>query len=92
MLLTKFTAWRYESEYRCFCPLANSVRDGELYFKPYSETLRLAEVIVGDLSKFSRGELADALGSQAAVVETFKARPGFGSFKVVKNLNRGLWR
>jgi hypothetical protein len=91
VLLTKFTAWRYEAEYRCFCPLADGIRDGDLYFEPFSETLRLSQVIVGDLATISRAQLADALGDQAMSVDTFKARPAFGSFKVVKNLNGKLW-
>lgn len=91
VLLTKFTAWRYESEYRCFCRLADAVQDGGLYFEPFSETLRLGQVIVGDAATVSRAELADALGDEAQRVETFKARAAFGSFEVVRNLNSRLW-
>jgi hypothetical protein len=91
VVLTKFTAWRYEAEYRCFCLLADSVRDGDLYFERFSETLRLAQVIVGDLATISRAELADALGG-AVGVDRFKARPAYGSFEVVENLNGSLWK
>jgi hypothetical protein len=92
LLLTKFTAWRYESEYRSFCRLAQSIFDGQHYFEPFSDTLRLAEVIVGDQATISRAELIDALGDQHAGIKTFKARPAFGSFKVVKNRNGSLWK
>lgn len=54
LLLTKFTAWRYESEFRCISLLARSVRDGDLYFEPFSAELKLADVIIGDRSTVSR--------------------------------------
>lgn len=92
LLLTKFTAWRYESEYRCFCRLEDSIREGDLYFEPFSDTLKLAEVIVGDQATIARAELAVALGDLQASVLSFKARPAFGTFTVVKNRNGALWK
>lgn len=92
LLLTKFSAWRYESEYRCFCRLGESIHENGLYFEPFSPTLKLAEVIVGDQSTITRAELADALGNQNSNVAAFKARPAFGTFSVVKNRNAALWK
>lgn len=92
VLLSKFDAWSYEAEYRCFCRLVDCVLEGGLYFERFSDTLQLRQVIVGDLATISRAELAVALGNQAAVVETFKARPAFGSFEVVRNLDGKLWK
>ncbi len=91
VLLSKFEAWSYESEHRCFCRLADCIREGPLYFERFSETLQLRQVIVGDLATVSRAELAAALGPQAPAVETFKARPAFGSFDVVQNRDAKLW-
>jgi hypothetical protein len=92
LLLTKFSAWRYETEFRCFCPLNQNIHEDGLYFEPFSADLKLAEVIVGAASTITRSELAVALGSENGHVETFKARPAFGSFSVVRNRNKALWK
>ncbi|MBB4232634.1 DUF2971 domain-containing protein [Rhizobium mongolense] len=92
LLLTKFTAWKYETEYRCFCSLKGSIRDGEHFFEPFSDTLKLKEVIVGDQATISRQGLADALGAFGDGIVSFKARPAFGSFRVVRNRDSKLWK
>lgn len=91
LLLTKFTAWKYETEYRCFCRLADSIKENDLFFEPFSDTLHPTEVIVGDRSTVTRAELATALGRDLAHVTSFKARPAFGTFSVVRNRNEKLW-
>ncbi len=91
LLLTKFTAWKYEMEYRRFCRLDDSFQDGDLYFEPFSDTLRPAKVIVGYRSKVTRTELQTALGSDLLHVIRFKARPAYGKFSVVRNQNEKLW-
>jgi hypothetical protein len=92
LLLTKFSAWRYESEYRGFCWLNGSIHENGLYFEPFSPTLKLAEVILGDRSTITRAKLAAVLGDQHPNVTCFKARPAFGTFTVVKNRNAALWK
>jgi hypothetical protein len=92
LLLTKFSAWRYESEYRCFCRLDQSTLENGLYFEPFSATLKLAEIIVGDQSTITRAELAAAIGDQHPHVTTFKARPAFRTFSVVRNRDGALWK
>lgn len=92
LLLTKFSAWRYESEHRCFCRLDQSIQENGLYFKPFSPTLKLAEVIVGSQSTITRAVLVDALGDQNSNVTSFKVRPAFGTFSVIKNRNAALWK
>lgn len=92
LLMTKFDAWRYEDEYRCFCPLNDSIHEGDLYFEPFSDTLKLAEVIVGDRATITRSEIATALGDMASAVDAYKARPAFRSFDVVKNRDGSLWK
>lgn len=92
LLLTKFEAWEYESEHRCFCQLSTSIKDGEYYFEPFSERLKLTQIIVGSRSDLSRAELAEVLGDEYAHVSRFKARPAFNSFSVVRNRNDLLWQ
>lgn len=92
LLLSKFTAWKYETEYRCFCSLNDGIRDGEHYFEPFSDTLKLKEVVVGEQATISRQGLADALGAFGDGIASFKARPAFGSFRVVRNRDSRLWK
>ena len=92
LLLTKFTAWRYESEYRCNSRLADSIHEGNLYFEAFTDELKPVEVIVGDRSTITRADLAEALGDALTHVTSYKARPAFGSFNVVRNKNDTLWR
>lgn len=92
VFLTKFTAWQYESEYRSFCRLDQSVHKNGLYFEPFSPTLKLAQVIVGAQSNITRAMLSAAIGDQSSNVTTFKARPAFRSFSVVANQKAALWK
>ena len=92
LLLTKFTAWKHETEYRRFCRLDDSVRENGLYFKRFSDNLRLAKAIVGCRSTITRAELPRALGRDHSHVAPFKARPAFGTFSVVRNRNERLWK
>lgn len=92
LLLTKFNAWRYESEYRCFCPLSDSICEGGLYFEPFSESLKPVEIIVGDRSTTERSDIDSALGPEYAYVRSFKSRPAFGTFSIVRNRDDKLWR
>ncbi|WP_419695437.1 DUF2971 domain-containing protein [Mesorhizobium muleiense] len=91
LLLTKFRAWSYETEQRCFCRLKHSIQENGLYFEPLSKIGTLAEVIVGDRSTISRDDLAQVLGNEFSKVKTFKARPAFGTFTVVRNRDSRLW-
>ena len=92
LLLTKSTAWEYETEYRRFCWLDESNQEGDLYFESFSDTLRPAEVIVGDRSEVTRAQVKWALGSDLSHVIRFKARVAFGKFDVVRNKNEERWK
>lgn len=89
LLFTKFSHWSYEDEYRMYTDLKDC-EDG-LYFADFSETLQLKAVIVGARANVTREQLADALGDLQASVETFKVRPAFRSFRIVRNKNERLW-
>ncbi|MBB3020425.1 hypothetical protein FHR70_003506 [Microvirga lupini] len=92
ILSTKFRHWRYENEVRCFVPIGNE--DGEkpgLYFTPFSNDLRLREVIVGHSSHVSRSQLSKALGDLRSEVSACKARLAFRSYSIVKQRRGDLW-
>tara|TARA_R110000772_G_scaffold4496_6_gene16002 strand:+ start:1784 stop:2503 length:720 start_codon:yes stop_codon:yes gene_type:complete len=92
LLLTKFDAWQYESEFRYFCHLDEGNQRNGLYFEPFSVTLKLVEVIVGSESRITRNELSEALCGQHPNVSSFKARPAFGAFMVIENRNKAHWK
>jgi len=92
LLLTKFNAWRYESEYRCFCRLDDSTKENGLFFENFSATLRLAEVIIGTQSVITRAELTEGLGNLESQVTSFKAMPSYRSFEIVQNHNVTQWK
>ena len=91
LLFMKFRAWEYESEYRAFCELKEKDPVSDLCFLPFSEKLKLAQVIVGARSSVTRGRLADVLRGRATTVISFKARAGFRRFEVVEDRLKKAW-
>lgn len=47
LIATKFRDWKYENEFRLFVQLDHDEAEGGLYFVPFSENLRLREVVLG---------------------------------------------
>lgn len=90
ILTTKFSHWRYEQEVRRFVSLDRNRLENGLYFQPFSDSLRLREVIVGHCSNISRSQIADAL-DLADGVKLVKARLAFRSFRVVTQRRTDLW-
>lgn len=91
LLFTKYTHWKYESEYRAFVTLEEEDEDTGLHFAEFSDRLTLRQVIVGSESSISRQQLSEALGDELQNVEQIKARLAFKSFSVVRQRNRALW-
>lgn len=91
LLFTKYSHWKYESEYRAFVTLAEMDEDSGLHFAEFSDRLTLRKVIVGAESSVSRQQLSEALGVESQHVEQIKARLAFKSFSVVRQRNRALW-
>lgn len=89
LLLTKFSHWQYEQEYRVFVQLEEDING--LYYSKFSDQLTLKRVIVGDQSSISRAEVSDALADLGTQVEVFKARAAFKSFNVVRNRDETMW-
>ncbi|MBK8163989.1 MAG: DUF2971 domain-containing protein [Gammaproteobacteria bacterium] len=89
LLYTKFAHWSYEDEYRLYVQLVDQ-EDG-LYFVPFSDELKLRQVIVGCESTESRADISNALGADSHLVEAFKARPAFRSFKITRQKDDRRW-
>ena len=91
LIKMKAAGWKHEKEYRAYIAL----REGEEingqthYFMPFSEELRLREVIVGLRYQGSRAEIVEAVAD--AGVDTFMARGAFKDFRVVRQLQDSMW-
>lgn len=89
---TKSNGWIYEAEYRAVLPLVNGVEiDKKIhYFLPFSDRLRLRQVMVGSRFQRRRAFVEKAVADRE--VEIFQARGSFHDFRVVRQENDRLWR
>ncbi|AZV26941.1 hypothetical protein CT157_13300 [Pseudomonas syringae] len=91
-LRIKHSEWSYEKEVRQIFLLSKAEKNGELYFKPFSEIGKLRQVILGCNSSVSREQLKRSLGDRYGEVECFKVRTAFKNYKIVRNLDDSLWK
>jgi hypothetical protein len=80
---TKSSEWSYERELRVLVELKDGTFESPHYFRPFSDDMRLAEVILGpkcDRSLSEVGALVRRVNVDAAV---FEARLALRSFRVV---------
>jgi hypothetical protein len=87
LLITKFASWQYEREWRVFINLTTAYAEGELYFVPFSPSIKLVEVILGPLCAFDLERTRSLVGSFNENVVTFKSRLANWSFKVIRQSN-----
>jgi hypothetical protein len=96
---TKFKHWEYESEGRLIVDLSHtSENERGLRFLNYSDDLILRKIIVGFRSEVTRAEIAAAVRHgnheprNGVQVTSFKARPAFQKFRMVRNRDPQLWK
>lgn len=96
LMCTKHSHWAYENESRrMFCIEGSSsevVKGQALYFRQFTDIGVLKEVIVGCNSSITRESIRKATAGFGSVVDTFKVRPAFNSYSVVRNKNESLWK
>jgi len=90
-LSKKYSHWKYEKEVRVHISLKNK-EDNGLYFCDFGTHLKLRQVLIGACSEISRHTLSEALGDLSTRVETFKTRPAFKTFRIIKNRKNSLWK
>lgn len=90
LLYTKFAHWSYEDEYRLFTRKFSKDPDGN-YYVSFNDNLKLVKVIVGARSDITRKDIELALGKLLENVETFKARPAFHDFRIVRQKDESQW-
>ncbi len=88
---TKFKAWEYEREYRTLVDLKEPDLVSGLFFHPFSETMKLAQVIVGYRTTASRDVVQRLCEHVGGGVDAFQARPAFKEFNIVKQHDGDRW-
>lgn len=91
LITTKYRHWEYEQEHRQFIPLENR-GDKDLFWCPFSDDLRLREVILGAAGSETSERVRSALGDLDTSVAITTARPSFGTFSMVKQRAPSLQR
>lgn len=82
-LKTKSADWEYEKEWRMVLPLTEQKQHGPLYFAPFSDDMRLAEVVLGVRCTLPWKELREQTQQQYPTVIVTKARLARQHFSVV---------
>jgi hypothetical protein len=82
ILFTKFNHWSYEKEVRAWTSLED--KENGRYFMPFSEKLKLAEVILGEKCDLSKAAIQRALGEGISHVKITLARPSHNKFEMVE--------
>jgi hypothetical protein len=83
LLETKFEHWQYEAEWRCFFPLSDAVSQESLYFVPFSPSLELAEVILGERCSYDVSMIRNLTNTHYRGVNVIKARLEHKGFHLV---------
>ena len=80
---TKSKDWEYEQELRTIVKLNDSIKKENLYFWPFDDNIRLAEVILGPRCTRELPIVSSLVAKTNSNAVTFKARLDFKSFRVV---------
>ncbi|QQA75157.1 DUF2971 domain-containing protein [Pectobacterium parmentieri] len=85
LMTTKFSSWAYENEKRIFIKLSNNKNEGGLFFEPFSEKIKLKNVILGPNCSCKVSEMRKFLKKHDKKVIVIKSRIAFSSYQVLKN-------
>ncbi|TFF21667.1 DUF2971 domain-containing protein [Jiella endophytica] len=83
LICTKFASWSYEKEWRALVELGRAEKEGSLYFLPFSDKLRLREVILGSACDINLKRFRKLINEAHEGVATFKARLALQSFQII---------
>lgn len=88
---TKGQDWKYEAEMRTFVELKAPDLVTEFYFQPFSEDMKLRQIIVGERSSATRSVIGKLVDHNGGGIESFKARAAFNEYKVVHQRREDKW-
>lgn len=77
-LTAKFASWEYEREHRIFSRLSEAEVEGDMYFEPFSDDVKLKSVIIGVRAEITSQAIRDIVGQNVEVVTARKAFRSFG--------------
>jgi Protein of unknown function (DUF2971) len=80
---TKFKSWQYEREWRVFVKLESAQSDGKLFFEPFSNDVRLREVILGPACTHAVQTMRELVNTHHKNVVTIKSRLAEKYYSVV---------
>lgn len=85
LLSRKYRDWAYEEEHRMLLPLRGLEKEGDLYFKPFGDDLKLREIIVGPMCEETDMGLRQLAPASTEGIPIIKSRMAFNTFRVVRN-------
>lgn len=86
ILTTKYESWRYEKEVRMFAKISNPDPNNGYFFTPFSEQLRLREIVIGSRhADFGQVAECAAHAREMGDVTCFKVCPSDTEFKMVED-------
>jgi len=88
IVLCKFDAWQYESEYRAHVEIDETDPATGLAFMDFGNELKLQDVIVGCESNLTQEVLTPLLSSYSNTIRCIKARPAFKSFDITRDKSK----
>lgn len=88
LFATKFIHWSYEEEVRLLVSFSEQVSKGKTVFHPFSEKMKLREVIVGPQSDIKISEVRKIVPDEH--VDVFKSRLAFKRFEIVRQKDESL--
>jgi len=88
LLYTKYEHWSYERELRMSLLPAQLPSEGSLRFCPFSSSLALREVILGDQCPLALDAVRELASSICTLPVTYRARLAGKSYSVVPDLRR----
>ena len=89
LFATKFDHWSYEEETRLLISFSEPVRQDKLIFHPFSEELKLKQVIIGPRSKITVDSINRAVAGLD--VQVFQSRLAFKTYEITRQKNKKLW-
>jgi hypothetical protein len=85
MLLTKFSAWHYENEARCFVEMVPEQRRGSLYFAQLDEDIQPRMIILGPRCSTPAEEIQAAICGYSPPVAVVRTMLSPDSFQVIED-------
>ena len=83
MMFTKFADWRYEAEVRAWS--TTEEKEGQFYYQPFGESLRLTEVICGANNPPSCRRVMKLLLGGMDNVRVIRAAAGYDAFRMIED-------